>query len=1733
MSLPFIINTALAPSVPLAREIPALSQLMTLNDYGQLTLWDSLPKDYLLTKVSMRISYVDQNDAPQEERFVIDPAAPTTPVMDPSGHEIQANIHFKAAVKEIKDCDIQLLIGDDAVMLYQRVVPSGSQDSEITHVLHGRRGALETTTVSTHRALLPDGWVDGQPDDNEPWHALDMAGPEVGHQLLTGHEELSMVGADLDPVLIITWSCPPVRIAWLRGLTQTYPAPPTLSYLDVSADHLATWKDKVALSVTTRAIVIDVTGFPAGNYPYIFEGGDKTAPLILSLSLGSSLYSSVDQSLLPPDPLLRHIDYQRDVRGNAVSETNMSGALYERSFSLSDQLLTETGPVVSIQAADGTVNNNFRPSTQRLYDIRGLFFGTLLPAGNLDAYVLNAAGDQLQHLLGDGTVEGRYSLDGFGRRLSKTLANNAVFNSAYNQSDKLIRYTIPNDDVTRNGGQPLIHAFTFNELDQQDQHLDAAGNAWQIDFDSRNNPLRIKTPTGVVTTLTYGRDSFLLSCQNPLLTLAWQPDGENGYFGEIGQHTDGGGCVITYEHNKKGEVTAKRGVGGNHGNMTQLRESTVSIMIKPAHKRHPAEYILCDVFTPITVPTPPVNSEYRYIAGRLMAIKDIAQQINTQYSYDLADRPTSVTLRGFDETIIHSSSAVYNALGDETQIYNDSLLNAIMTYDANRNVRRKLFDVSDNGRELTSKLDHGFTYDRADRALIVDGAFTAQGVKLLPNQGFETTYVNHQRTAESQLLPNGTRQSFDYSYWQSGELRTAQWRDTTLLTRYFYHPSGYQRLRDGSHQLYWRDYLKNSTTIVTDAALFQTSEFDDTAVGRYYEQVTTTLTPGLDGRTVINQATQDNNSQSNFSYGFESTYVNFDSPQTTGVSGWSQTRDGRRNVSSSITHDAHGTVNGKWGVSDDQPGGHSKPPRLIWYVNGDDGTTYQKWYLYSEVHFLRPRPVGLYGIKNVYFYSPRGAYLGSYQNQLPSTLGAGTVSANLQYHLPTSSGKIAQFFNSKADRSGSSRPGGTLTMAENIGRMMTLTTRSASYRHKNHHEDIEENWHFSDFVASDGLSPVPQVVTVKTGDTYDLLAQNIYGTMADASASLAESAGEAAGVIPQVGSQVVTPQFIPQGNKSTDQLPPSRVQQYIIGTLLPHLQFAEPHQKKGNCKETIVRVTIDIIAVAIAYCTGGVGSGLSAALIEASVAAASDAAMQEIAINVGLLQSFSWQEVITTGITAGMTAGFSTPVAADGSGGLAANFFPTFFSQFTFSRLIQLMVFAGTVNIMDQLALIAAGKRSDFDVKELLTSIVEAGIAYEIASPLTIANALQLTRALNEVTNDVVDTFVGSAIMGGSPDIEMAMAQAIGATIGNSVGDQVAAAHKRATEVNSSESTHVGATKALNNMGPLADSSYYQASTAAQGVGANASATSMSDMDWLVGGGLDADDFAMSVLGNSNIPVTSVNQQAVRPAAQATPAASGGFATPTNIMRMKQLLTGADILSPAGTIPSSPATAGLPTLGSALNGFVSSINPLIIAPQYMTEARQDFNSGNVLAGINALSGALLSAATFIPVGGLAVDTARAVVPPMMRSANALLSAANWTKTSFNAEANAADRMAFIVAKNHISGLRLQQQLAIEERGSLFKPNGELTQAAIDNSRRITLKINNPALKQILIERGGNIYDWGKYAAAPMHTNAGLARIHFYRNPITKDTYYGMDYKAIFDHQGSWNLEPSRNFTMQP
>jgi len=128
-----------------------------------------------------------------------------------------------------------------------------------------------------------------------------------------------------------------------------------------------------------------------------------------------------------------------------------------------------------------------------------------------------------------------------------------------------------------------------------------------------------------------------------------------------------------------------------------------------------------------------------------------------------------------------------------------------------------------------------------------------------------------------------------------------------------------------------------------------------------------------------------------------------------------------------------------------------------------------------------------------------------------------------------------------------------------------------------------------------------------------------------------------------------------------------------------------------------------------------------------------------------------------------------------------------------------------------------------------------------------------------------------------------------------------------------------------------------------------------------------------------------------------------------------------------------------------------------------------------------------------------------------------------------------DDVANMAATSHISSLRLQRQLASEEQQSLFNATGGLSAEAIKSSRLIIPAddLGNKKLLNELSNRPGNLSDWGKYVTDLMHTPSGKVQIHFYYNPVTRDVYYGRDYKSIFDHQGTSNVQLTRKFDYEP
>jgi hypothetical protein len=81
-------------------------------------------------------------------------------------------------------------------------------------------------------------------------------------------------------------------------------------------------------------------------------------------------------------------------------------------------------------------------------------------------------------------------------------------------------------------------------------------------------------------------------------------------------------------------------------------------------------------------------------------------------------------------------------------------------------------------------------------------------------------------------------------------------------------------------------------------------------------------------------------------------------------------------------------------------------------------------------------------------------------------------------------------------------------------------------------------------------------------------------------------------------------------------------------------------------------------------------------------------------------------------------------------------------------------------------------------------------------------------------------------------------------------------------------------------------------------------------------------------------------------------------------------------------------------------------------------------------------------------------------------------------------------------------------LARQEAESAFTATGELSQEAIQGARQIIPpgQLGNPAIPQ----------GFGKYATGTFNSPSGPFQMHFYMNPSTGETFYGLDFKAIFN-----------------
>ena len=86
--------------------------------------------------------------------------------------------------------------------------------------------------------------------------------------------------------------------------------------------------------------------------------------------------------------------------------------------------------------------------------------------------------------------------------------------------------------------------------------------------------------------------------------------------------------------------------------------------------------------------------------------------------------------------------------------------------------------------------------------------------------------------------------------------------------------------------------------------------------------------------------------------------------------------------------------------------------------------------------------------------------------------------------------------------------------------------------------------------------------------------------------------------------------------------------------------------------------------------------------------------------------------------------------------------------------------------------------------------------------------------------------------------------------------------------------------------------------------------------------------------------------------------------------------------------------------------------------------------------------------------------------------------------------------------------KLADKLRIESANSPFANDGKLTSEAVKNSREIipASNINNSSIPD----------GFSKYSTETFQSPSGNFQAHFYKNNKTGETYYGNDYKTIFN-----------------
>ncbi|WP_342146122.1 hypothetical protein [Rickettsiella endosymbiont of Aleochara curtula] len=1107
----------------------------------------------------------------------------------------------------------------------------------------------------THKlADVKDHWLllaatSDASSDEEEWemipHAASLAANDEKDDWIPVYQnELPILPAvappSFDPTIINDLSFSDKRLVMVTPVPdlKELKTPPTLEYLDVSLDRMRRWAQFASINLTAQGFVVDVTSFNAGVYPFRCHG--YTGNLVITL--GGLVFPT--QDMIEPDrqhlvqPARR---YSYNLWNNKLTETDSLGHTTQFIYNDSDQIIQKIEPLVDVVDEQGNTKA-LCPTTTFAYNIRGLQIAKRDANGNTSGYILDAAGHKIIEILAKGTKRKIQLFDEFNNVCESRDGAGQITKYFYDQENNLLEFYNP---VGR------TQVYTYNEQKQRNSVINFAKNARHYNFDALGNLTERYEPLGQCTQMFYGRYHQQFQQINPDGSrLTWQRD----TFGKPLQHTDLSGAVYHYGYDYKAQLVDVMSEEGNHGECMKM------IPVIAFYKQ--------EIF-----PVPGQRLHYQYISGRVTEIDDFATGKKTYYSYDSEGRRFAISVVSQAGEILRETTSQVDALGREI-LTRDKQAIFTTAYDSVSNRRFIKAVVNAYFGQLTQEV--WWKYDVEDNVILAEGVLENEQIKITSRQGSEFTYQDDRRITEKKLVQVDESSAvviatlqYDVDGRLTGSLYNTGERTERQLELGGWQHCSYTDIVPQNDPLIWwikekihiqhddyyneNGWLTSTTQIVDEGNLIKTDYQSFTALGLPQQQ------------TIIYN--DEANNQDHLQYN----YVGWDSWRVASIGGYRANKYGTSDYSSVKNFlGPNGESSAISGAqSKDGTGAEDK-----YFETTPDGLILSRMNLTDQ--FINNTHTGLFICKQetYYFYRVNGQYLGSY-----------TYGEELSDEI-----NLLLNWVRHGERSGAGRELGIL-QGNNPGRAISFDPLT---------EANDPNDH--SYGSHDYFSDIPKTYICVAGDTYQAIAEKIYG---DGSLASYIDAANGGGTL-IAGQTIVIPQLISVHNKAGMARPYYQFLSIIQGSFMPHLDTPQPPPPDDDDDFFGILICAVVVVVAIAVapevCTALLGASAAAAggvtvdVVTGVFVGLAEASAQGLCVGLGLKDHFSLAEAITAGITAGFATGLGP------------------FKGFGAKQLMVYILKVGMVNVEEQLAEMAIGIRQQFDLTSVALAMGEAGLSAKI-----------------------------------------------------------------------------------------------------------------------------------------------------------------------------------------------------------------------------------------------------------------------------------------------------------------------------------------------------------------------------------------------------------------------------------